>query len=58
MLEAHYGERPDGTFTVVVPTRSPREALEQEPRGVVGTHRDDDQQQHEPPHGTRVGRPW
>jgi len=24
LLEAHYGERPDGTFTVVVPTRSPR----------------------------------
>ena len=23
LLEAHYGERPDGTFTVVVPTRSP-----------------------------------
>ena len=24
LLEAHYGERPDGTFTVVVPTRSAR----------------------------------
>ena len=24
LLEEHYGERPDGTFTVVVPTRSPR----------------------------------
>ena len=29
LLEEHYGERPDGTFTIVVPTRTPRSRLVQ-----------------------------
>ena len=43
---------------LVVPGAAMRPALEQEPGRVVGAHRHDHEQQHEPPHATRVGRRW